>query len=200
MNLMRFTMVVQFAPWTGRSKLEILSVVLLVGIFLFAGWIITKNLLKTRRAVRASYLYAPEIAETLSKRDWDAAIAVSEKHIDSHIAILVLAALRDRQQHKDEVPEALLLKFMNNSMQAQIMLLQYRHQDQLGLVQALAATAPIVATIGGSSIILYFAIAFAVPAVWFVYYLRKLNERLQVEAKNSANEFMLFVEKASTWK
>jgi biopolymer transport protein ExbB/TolQ len=89
---------------------------------------------------------------------------------------------------------------MNNAMQAQIMFLQHIHQDYLGLMQALAATAPILASIGGSSVAISFAIVFALPSVWFVYYLRKKNEQLEVEAKNSANEFMLFIEKSSRWK
>jgi biopolymer transport protein ExbB/TolQ len=196
----RLTFVLQTVPWYAFRKLESLSVLLLIGIFFFAGWVILKNLRKIRRAVKASYSYAPEVAEALSRQDWLTAISVSEKYIDSHIAVLVLAALRDREDHKDEVPEALLLKFMNNAMEAQIMFLQHRHQDYLGLVQALAATAPILASIGGSSVTISFAIVFAVPAVWFVYYLRKKNEQLEVEAKNSANEFMLFIEKSSTWK
>jgi hypothetical protein len=196
----RLIVVLQYAPRPGSRFLELLAIIVLIGIFSFAAWIIVKNLLKIKRSVRASYLYAPEVAKALSERDWQQAIRVSEKYIDSHIAVLVLAALQDREKHKDDVSDALLLKIMHNAMQAQIMFLQNRHQDYLGLVQALAATAPIVATMGGSSVTLLFAIGFALPAVWFVYYLRIKNERLEVEAKNSANEFMLFIEKSSTWE
>src|SRR6185369_12208451 len=190
----RLTCILQAVPLQASRKLEFLCVLLLIGIFLFAGWVILRNLLKIRRAIKASSSYAPEVAEALRRQDWLTAISVSEKYIDSHIAVLVLAALRDREDHKDEVPQAFLLKSMNNAMQAQIMFLQHRHQDYLGLVQALAATAPILASIGGSSVTLSLAIVFAVPSVWFVYYLRKKNDQLEVEAKNSANEFMLFIE------
>jgi biopolymer transport protein ExbB/TolQ len=196
----RLTCILQAVPLQASRKWEFLCVLLLIGIFLFAGWVILRNLLKIRRAIKASSSYAPEVAEALRRQDWLTAISVSEKYIDSHIAVLVLAALRDREDHKDEVPQAFLLKSMNNAMQAQIMFLQHRHQDYLGLVQALAATAPILASIGGSSVTLSLAIVFAVPSVWFVYYLRKKNDQLEVEAKNSANEFMLFIEKSSTWK
>jgi biopolymer transport protein ExbB/TolQ len=193
-------LILQSVPWAGSKRLEFTAIILLSVMSLFAALVIIKNFVRVRRAIKASYLYAPEIAWALSHLNWKAAIKVSERYIDSHLAVLVLAALRCREDHKDGVAEPLLIKFMNNAMQAQIMFLQNRHQNYLSLVQAIGASAPIIGAVGGSSLTVSFAIVFAVPAVWLGYYLRKVNERLEIEAKNSANEFMLFVEKVLTLK
>jgi hypothetical protein len=97
-----------------------------------------------------------------------------------------------------KLPPELLLKFMAQEMQSEVLTSHYREKEYSRVIEAIGASAPVVGAIGGSTVTLVYAVLLAIPAIWSGFYFRRMNERFETEEKNTANEFLLFFERSMT--
>jgi len=190
-------LILQQIPWRGSRPVEFAALGGLVAMTSVVAYHTARKFLKVRKAVRASRSYALTVARPLSHLNWREAIAVSERYKESHLAAMILAALQCRERNM-KLPPELLLKFMAQEMQSEVLTSHYREKEYSRVIEAIGASAPVVGAIGGSTVTLVYAVLLAIPAIWSGFYFRRMNERFETEEKNTANEFLLFFERSMT--
>jgi biopolymer transport protein ExbB/biopolymer transport protein TolQ len=179
------------------------------------------------KAKQQSRQYAPKVAQALKNSNIDEAINISDKHKDSHLAMVVSSGLKEFNAHLGET------EFSGDEMEASKRALQRaiaiktaELKRGLAGLATVGSTAPFVGlfgtvvgiisafqllavnetagigAIGGAIsealVATAFGIAVAVPAVWLFNYFTNKVSSFSIEMENSASELVDYFIKQRT--
>lgn len=179
------------------------------------------------KAKQQSRQYAPKVAQALKNSNIDEAITISDRHKDSHLAMVVSSGLKEFNAHMGET------EFSGDEMEASKRALQRaiaiktaELKRGLAGLATVGSTAPFVGlfgtvvgiisafqalavnetagigAIGGAIsealVATAFGIAVAVPAVWLFNYFTNKVSSFSIEMENSASELVDYFIKQRT--
>jgi biopolymer transport protein ExbB/TolQ len=172
------------------------------------------------KAKQQSRQYAPKVAQALKNSNIDEAINISDKHKDSHLAMVVSSGLKEFQAHQGNSD------ISADEMEASIAVKTAELKRGLSGLATVASTAPFVGlfgtvvgiigafqalrtnqtagigAVGGAIaealVATAFGIAVAVPAVWLFNYFTNKVTSFSVEMENSASELVDYFIKQRT--
>ncbi|NNE68216.1 MAG: flagellar motor protein MotA [Pyrinomonadaceae bacterium] len=220
----------EFSFYSIASELTIpgwavIIILLLQSIFLIAVGI--ERWLTYNKAKQQSRQYAPKVAQALKNSNIDEAINISDKHKDSHLAMVVSSGLKEFSAHQgnDDI-SADEMEASKRALQRAIAVKTAELKRGLSGLATIGSTAPFVGLFGtvvgiiGAFVRLAanesagiglvggaiaealvataFGIGVAVPAVWlFNYFVNKVTS-FSVEMENSASELVDYFLKQRT--
>jgi len=195
----------------------VIIILLLQSIYLIAVGI--ERWLTYNKAKAQSRQYAPKVAQALKNSNIDEAITISDKHKDSHLAMVVSSGLKEFNAHQgnDEIV-ADEMEASKRALQRAIAVKTAELKRGLSGLATVGSTAPFVGLFGtvvgiiGAFVALAsqkgagidvvggaiaealiataFGIAVAVPAVWLFNYFTNKVTSFSVEMENSASELV----------
>ncbi len=203
----------------------VISILLLQSIYMIAVGI--ERLLTYNKAKSQSRQYAPKVAQALKTSNIDEAINISDRHKDSHLAMVVSSGLKEFVAHQgnsdisgDEMEAS------KRALQRAIAVKTAELKRGLSGLATVGSTAPFVglfgtvvgiigafvalasaenagigavgAAIAEALVATAFGIAVAVPAVWMFNYFTNKVTSFSVEMENSASELVDYFLKQRT--
>jgi len=203
----------------------VIVILLLQSIFLIAVGI--ERWLTYNKAKQQSRQYAPKVAQALKNSNIDEAINISDKHKDSHLAMVVSSGLKEFSAHQgnDDISGD-EMEASKRALQRAIAVKTAELKKGLAGLATVGSTAPFVGLFGtvvgiiGAFVRLAanesagiglvggaiaealvataFGIAVAVPAVWLFNYFTSKVTGFGVEMENSASELVDYFLKQRT--
>ena len=219
-----------FSFYSIASELSIpgwavIFILLFQSIFLIAVGI--ERWLTYNKAKQQSRQYAPKVAQALKNSNIDEAINISDKHKDSHLAMVVSSGLKEFSAHQgnDDISSD-EMEASKRALQRAIAVKTAELKRGLSGLATVGSTAPFVGLFGtvvgiiGAFVRLAanesagiglvggaiaealvataFGIAVAVPAVWLFNYFTSKVTSFGVEMENSASELVDYFVKQRT--
>ncbi len=195
----------------------VIGVLLLQSIFMIAVGI--ERWLTYNKAKQQSRQYAPKVAQALKNSNIDEAINISDKHKDSHLAMVVSSGLKEFAAHQGNTDiSGEEMEASKRALQRAIAVKTAELKRGLAGLATVGSTAPFVglfgtvvgiigafvalasaenagiglvgAAIAEALIATAFGIAVAVPAVWMFNYFTNKVTSFSVEMENSASELV----------
>ncbi len=195
----------------------VIIVLLLQSIYLIAVGI--ERWLTYNKAKAQSRQYAPKVAQALKTSNIDEAITISDKHKDSHLAMVVSSGLKEFSAHVgDNEISADEMEASKRALDRAIAVKTAELKRGLSGLATVGSTAPFVglfgtvvgiigafvalaqaesagigavgAAIAEALVATAFGIAVAVPAVWLFNYFTNKVTSFGVEMENSASELV----------
>ncbi len=203
----------------------VIIILLIQSIFLIAVGI--ERWLTYNKAKAQSRQYAPKVAQALKNSNIDEAINISDKHKDSHLAMVVSSGLKEFSAHQgnDDISGD-EMEASKRALQRAIAVKTAELKRGLSGLATVGSTAPFVGLFGtvvgiiGAFVRLAanesagiglvggaiaealvataFGIAVAVPAVWMFNYFTNKVTSFSVEMENSASELVDYFLKQRT--
>jgi biopolymer transport protein ExbB/biopolymer transport protein TolQ len=203
----------------------VIVILLFQSIFLIAVGI--ERWLTYNKAKQQSRQYAPKVAQALKNSNIDEAINISDKHKDSHLAMVVSSGLKEFSAHQgnDDISGD-EMEASKRALQRAIAVKTAELKRGLSGLATVGSTAPFVGLFGtvvgiiGAFVRLAanesagiglvggaiaealvataFGIAVAVPAVWLFNYFTSKVTSFSVEMENSASELVDYFLKQRT--
>ncbi|MEZ5306583.1 MAG: MotA/TolQ/ExbB proton channel family protein [Pyrinomonadaceae bacterium] len=203
----------------------VIFILLIQSIFIIAIGI--ERFLTYNKAKQQSRQYAPKVAQALKSSNIDEAISISDKHKDSHLAMVVSSGLKEFSAHQgsDDI-SADEMESSKRALQRAIAVKTAELKRGLAGLATVGSTAPFVGLFGtvvgiiGAFVRLAsnesagiglvggaiaealvataFGIAVAVPAVWLFNYFTNKVTSFGVEMENSASELVDYFLKQRT--
>ncbi|MDH3494198.1 MAG: MotA/TolQ/ExbB proton channel family protein [Acidobacteriota bacterium] len=203
----------------------VIVILLIQSIFLIAVGI--ERYLTYNKAKQQSRQYAPKVAQALKNSNIDEAINISDKHKDSHLAMVVSSGLKEFSAHQgnDDISGD-EMEASKRALQRAIAVKTAELKRGLSGLATVGSTAPFVGLFGtvvgiiGAFVRLAanesagiglvggaiaealvataFGIAVAVPAVWLFNYFTNKVTSFGVEMENSASELVDYFLKQRT--
>lgn len=203
----------------------VIIILLLMSIYLIAVGI--ERWLTYNKAKQQSRQYAPKVAQALKNSNIDEAITISDKHKDSHLAMVVSSGLKEFNAHLGNSDIAIdEMEASKRALQRAIAVKTAELKRGLSGLATVGSTAPFVGlfgtvvgiigafirlasqkgagidVVGGAIaealIATAFGIAVAVPAVWMFNYFTNKVTSFGVEMENSASELVDYFIKQRT--
>lgn len=203
----------------------VIIVLLLQSIYLIAVGI--ERWLTYNKAKQQSRQYAPKVAQALKTSNIDEAITISDKHKDSHLAMVVSSGLKEFSAHMgDNEISADEMEASKRALERAIAVKTAELKRGLSGLATVGSTAPFVglfgtvvgiigafvalaqaenagigavgAAIAEALVATAFGIAVAVPAVWLFNYFTNKVTSFGVEMENSASELVDYFIKQRT--
>lgn len=203
----------------------VIIILLLQSIFLIAVGI--ERWLTYNKAKQQSRQYAPKVAQALKNSNIDEAINISDKHKDSHLAMVVSSGLKEFSAHQgNDNISGDEMEASKRALQRAIAVKTAELKRGLSGLATIGSTAPFVGLFGtvvgiiGAFVRLAanesagiglvggaiaealvataFGIAVAVPAVWLFNYFTNKITSFSVEMENSASELVDYFLKQRT--
>jgi len=195
----------------------VIFILIIQSIYLIAIGI--ERFLTYNKAKQQSRQYAPKVAQALKNSNIDEAITISDKHKDSHLAMVVSSGLKEFSAHQgDNEISADEMEASKRALERAIAVKTAELKRGLAGLATIGSTAPFVGlfgtvigilnafvklaesetagigAVGGAIaealVATAFGIAVAVPAVWlFNYFINKVTS-FSVEMENSASELI----------
>ncbi len=195
----------------------VIIILLLMSIYMIAVGI--ERWLTYNKAKQQSRQYAPKVAQALKTSNIDEAINISDKHKDSHLAMVVSSGLKEFNAHQgnDDI-SADEMEASKRALERAIAVKTAELKRGLSGLATVGSTAPFVGlfgtvvgiigafqalrtnetagigAVGGAIaealIATAFGIAVAVPAVWLFNYFQNKVTSFGVEMENSASELV----------
>jgi len=195
----------------------VIIILLLMSIYIIAVGI--ERWLTYNKAKTESRLYAPKVAQALKNNNMDEAISISDKHKNSHLAMVVSSGLKEFGAHQgnSEISGDELEASKRATARAMAVKTAELKKGLSGLA-TVGSTAPFVglfgtvvgiigafvalaanetagigavgAAIAEALIATAFGIAVAVPAVWLFNYFTNKVSSFGIEMENSASELI----------
>ena len=179
------------------------------------------------KAKQQSRQYAPKVAQALKNSNIDEAINISDKHKDSHLAMVVSSGLKEFQAHQGNANiSADEMEASKRALERAIAVKTAELKRGLSGLATVASTAPFVGlfgtvvgiigafqalktnqsagigAVGGAIaealVATAFGILVAVPAVWLFNYFTNKVTSFSVEMENSASELVDYFIKQKT--
>lgn len=179
------------------------------------------------KAKQQSRQYAPKVAQALKNSNIEEAISISDRHKDSHLAMVVSSGLKEFQAHQgSDAISSDELEASKRSLERAIAVKTAELKRGLSGLATVGSTAPFVGlfgtvvgiigafqalranetagigAVGGaiaeSLVATAFGIAVAVPAVWLFNYFTNKVTSFGVEMENSASELVDYFIKQRT--
>ncbi len=195
----------------------VIAILLLQSIFMIAVGI--ERWLTYNKAKQQSRQYAPKVAQALKNSNIDEAINISDKHKDSHLAMVVSSGLKEFAAHQGNTEiSGEEMEASKRALQRAIAVKTAELKRGLAGLATVGSTAPFVglfgtvvgiigafvalasaenagigavgASIAEALITTAFGIAVAVPAVWMFNYFTNKVTSFGVEMENSASELV----------
>ena len=195
----------------------VIFVLLVQSVYLIAVGI--ERLLTYNKAKQQSRQYAPKVAQALKNSNIDEAISISDKHKDSHLAMVVSSGLKEFSAHLgNEEITADQMEASKRALERAIAVKTAELKRGLSGLATVGSTAPFVglfgtvvgiiaafvslaqaetagiAAVGGAIaealVATAFGIGVAVPAVWLFNYFTNKVTSFGVEMENSASELV----------
>lgn len=219
-----------FSFWTIASELTypgwaVIIILLIQSIYLIAIGI--ERWLTYNKAKQQSRQYAPKVAQALKNSNIDEAITISDKHKDSHLAMVVSSGLKEFKAHEgNQEISGDEMEASKRALQRAIAVKTAELKRGLAGLATVGSTAPFVGLFGtvvgiiGAFVRLAanesagiglvggaiaealvataFGIAVAVPAVWLFNYFTNKVTSFGVEMENSASELVDYFIKQRT--
>jgi len=171
------------------------------------------------KAKQQSRQYAPKVAQALKNSNIDEGISISDKHKDSHLAMVVSSGLKEFQAHQgNDKISADEMEASKRALERAIAVKTAELKRGLSGLATVASTAPFVGlfgtvvgiigafqalktnqsagigAVGGAIaealVATAFGILVAVPAVWLFNYFTNKVTSFSVEMENSASELV----------
>lgn len=203
----------------------VVGVLLLQSIYMIAVGI--ERVLTYNKAKQQSRQYAPKVAQALKTSNIDEAINISDRHKDSHLAMVVSSGLKEFTAHQGNSDiSGEEMEASKRALQRAIAVKTAELKRGLPGLATVGSTAPFVGLFGtvvgiigafvalasaenagigavGASIAealvtTAFGIAVAVPAVWLFNYFTNKVTSFSVEMENSASELVDYFIKQRT--
>ncbi len=203
----------------------VIGVLLLQSIFMIAVGI--ERWLTYNKAKQQSRQYAPKVAQALKNSNIDEAINISDKHKDSHLAMVVSSGLKEFAAHQGNSDiSGEEMEASKRALQRAIAVKTAELKRGLAGLATVGSTAPFVglfgtvvgiigafvalasaenagigavgAAIAEALVATAFGIAVAVPAVWLFNYFTNKVTSFSVEMENSASELVYYFIKQRT--
>ena len=200
--------------WAGRG---VMVVLLVQSIFMVAVGI--ERWLTYNKAKQQSRQYAPKVAQALKNSNIDEAINISDRHKDSHLAMVVSSGLKEFKAHEGNTDiSADEMEASKRALDRAIAVKTAELKRGLAGLATVGSTAPFVGlfgtvvgiigafealktnetagigAVGGAIaealIATAFGILVAVPAVWIFNYFTNKVTSFGVEMENSASELV----------
>lgn len=178
-----------------------------------------ERILTYNKAKQQSRQYAPKVAQALKNSNIDEAINISDKHKDSHLAMVVSSGLKEFAAHKDNAEiTSDDLEASKRALERAIAVKTAELKRGLSGLATVGSTAPFVglfgtvvgiigafvalaqaesagigavgAAIAEALVATAFGIGVAVPAVWLFNYFTNKVTSFGVEMENSASELI----------
>src|SRR5829696_2378043 len=179
------------------------------------------------KAKQQSRQYAPKVAQALKNSNIDEAISISDKHKDSHLAMVVSSGLKEFSAHQGNTDiSADEMEASKRALERAIAVKTAELKRGLAGLATVGSTAPFVglfgtvvgiigafvalaqaesagigavgAAIAEALVATAFGIAVAVPAVWLFNYFTNKVTSFGVEMENSASELVDYFIKQRT--
>ena len=195
----------------------VIFVLLVQSVYLIAVGI--ERWLTYNKAKQQSRQYAPKVAQALKNSNIDEAISISDKHKDSHLAMVVSSGLKEFSAHLgNEEITADQMEASKRALERAIAVKTAELKRGLSGLATVGSTAPFVglfgtvvgiiaafvslaqaetagiAAVGGAIaealVATAFGIGVAVPAVWLFNYFTNKVTSFGVEMENSASELV----------
>ena len=203
----------------------VIVVLLLQSIYLIAVGI--ERMLTYNKAKQQSRQYAPKVAQALKNSNYDEAISISDKHKDSHLAMVVSSGLKEFAAHQgnDDISGD-EMEASKRALQRAIAVKTAELKRGLSGLATVGSTAPFVGlfgtvvgiigafnalranetagigAVGGSIaealVATAFGIGVAVPGVWLFNYFTNKVTSFGIEMENSASELVDYFIKQKT--
>ena len=203
----------------------VIIVLLLQSIYLIAVGI--ERYMTYNKAKQQSRQYAPKVAQALKNSNIDEAINISDKHKDSHLAMVVSSGLKEFAAHQGNTDiSGDEMEASKRALQRAIAVKTAELKRGLSGLATVGSTAPFVGlfgtvvgiigafnalranetagigAVGGSIaealVATAFGIAVAVPAVWMFNYFTNKVTSFSIEMENSASELVDYFIKQKT--
>ena len=203
----------------------VIIILIIQSIYLIAIGI--ERLLTYNKAKQQSRQYAPKVAQALKTSNIDEAITISDKHKDSHLAMVVSSGLKEFNAHQgDNEISADEMEASKRALDRAIAVKNADLKRGLAGIATIGSTAPFVGlfgtvvgilnafvklaesetagigAVGGAIaealVATAFGIAVAVPAVWLFNYFTNKVTSFSVEMENSASELIDYFIKQRT--
>jgi biopolymer transport protein ExbB/TolQ len=204
----------------------VIIILLIQSVYLIAVGI--ERLLTYNKAKQQSRQYAPKVAQALKSSNIDEAINISDRHKDSHLAMVVSSGLKEFAAHQGNSDiSADEMEASKRALDRAIAVKTAELKRGLSGLATVGSTAPFVGlfgtvvgiigafvalaeseaaagigTVGGAIaealIATAFGIAVAVPAVWLFNYFTNKVTSFGVEMENSASELVDYFIKQRT--
>jgi len=203
----------------------VIITLLLMSIYMIAVGI--ERYLTYNKAKQQSRQYAPKVAQALKNSNIDEAINISDKHKDSHLAMVVSSGLKEFAAHQGNSDiSGEEMEASKRALQRAIAVKTAELKRGLAGLATVGSTAPFVGlfgtvvgiigafnalrsnetagigAVGGSIaealVATAFGIAVAVPAVWLFNYFTNKVTSFGVEMENSASELVDYFIKQRT--
>jgi biopolymer transport protein ExbB/biopolymer transport protein TolQ len=150
------------------------------------------------KAKQQSRQYAPKVAQALKNSNIDEAINISDRHKDSHLAMVVSSGLKEFAAHQGNTDiSADEMEASKRALERAIAVKTAELKRGLAGLATVGSTAPFVGlfgTVGGAIaealVATAFGILVAVPAVWLFNYFTNKVTSFGVEMENSASELV----------
>lgn len=203
----------------------VIIILLIESVYLIAVGI--ERWLTYNKARQQSRAYAPKVAQALKNNNIDEAIAISDKHKDSHLAMVVSSGLKEFSAHQGNSDiSADEMEASKRALERAIAVKTAELKRGLSGLATVGSTAPFVglfgtvvgiigafvalaqaenagigavgAAIAEALVATAFGIAVAVPAVWLFNYFTNKVTSFSVEMENSASELVDYFIKQRT--
>ena len=203
----------------------VIIILLIESVYLIAVGI--ERWLTYNKARQQSRAYAPKVAQALKNSNIDEAIAISDKHKDSHLAMVVSSGLKEFSAHQGNTDiSADEMEASKRALERAIAVKPAELKRGLSGLATVGSTAPFVglfgtvvgiigafvalaqaenagigavgAAIAEALVATAFGIAVAVPAVWLFNYFTNKVTSFGVEMENSASELVDYFIKQRT--
>ena len=209
--------------WAGVG---VITVLIIQSVYMIAVGI--ERWLTYNKAKQQSRQYAPKVAQALKNSNIDEAISISDRHKDSHLAMVVSSGLKEFAAHQGNTDiSADEMEASKRSLERAIAVKTAELKRGLSGLATVGSTAPFVGLFGtvvgiigafqkiasteGSAgigvvggaiaealIATAFGILVAVPAVWLFNYFTNKVTSFSVEMENSASELVDYFIKQRT--
>ena len=209
--------------WAGVG---VITILIIQSVYMIAVGI--ERWLTYNKAKQQSRQYAPKVAQALKNSNIDEAISISDRHKDSHLAMVVSSGLKEFAAHQGNTDiSADEMEASKRSLERAIAVKTAELKRGLSGLATVGSTAPFVGLFGtvvgiigafqkiasteGSAgigvvggaiaealIATAFGILVAVPAVWLFNYFTNKVTSFSVEMENSASELVDYFIKQRT--
>jgi len=189
----------------------VIAILLIQSVYMIAVGI--ERYLTYNKAKQQSRQYAPKVAMALKNSNIDEAITISDRHKDSHLAMVVSSGLKEFAAHQGNTEiSADEMEASKRALDRAIAVKTAELKRGLAGLATVGSTAPFVAlaqaenagigavgaAIAEALVATAFGIAVAVPAVWLFNYFTNKVTSFGVEMENSASELVDYFIKQRT--
>ncbi len=219
----------EFGLYEIAKSLTIPGWVVIVILILMSVYVIAIGIerwMTYNAAKQQSRIFAQKVAQALKNNNIEEAISISDRHKNSHLAMVVASGLKEFQAHQGVEITSDELEASKRALQRAIAVKQAELKRGLSGLATVGSTAPFVGLFGtvvgiiGAFVSLAktesagigavggaiaealvataFGIAVAVPAVWLFNYFTNKVANFSVEMENSASELIDYFIKQRT--